>query len=76
MSFNVGDRVTRANDPYHPERGFRRGIVTRRYGRHGGLDGVRWYDPELYEVRFDDGTVGAAFFRHGLDRELASQEGR
>ena len=67
--FKIGDRVTRVNDVHHHERGFRRGVIVNRYGKHGGLDGVRWYDPELYAVQFDDGTISEGFFRHGLNAE-------
>jgi hypothetical protein len=66
--FEVGDRVTRPKDVYNRSP-LMHGTVTRRYGQDGGLDGVKWHDPELYEVRWDDGYVQKGFFRHGLDLE-------
>ena len=67
-ALQLGDRVKRDLDVFHPERGYRLGTVANRYGKHGGLDGVRWYDPEVYAVRFDDGNYEEGFFRHGLTR--------
>ena len=67
--FQPGDRVTRMVDVFVAARGVRHGIVTRRYGRRSRLG---WYDPELYDVRFDDGTIERSFFRHGLEREEPS----
>ena len=67
--WKVGDRVVRQIDVYDDSSPVRRGTVTRRYSQDGEFDGVRWHDPEIYEVLWDDGTVGRGFFRHGLDPE-------
>lgn len=45
------------------------GTVIRRYAKDGGCDGVRWHDPEVYEVRWDSGVIRGGYLRHGLDRE-------
>lgn len=76
--YEVGDRVVREVDVFDPKSTLMHGTVTRRYGRESGFDGVTWYDPELYEVQWDHGTIGRAFFRHGLRPEPAGtppQEG-
>jgi hypothetical protein len=69
-SFDKGDRVTREEDVFDQRSPLMHGTVVRRYARDGGYDGVRWHDPELYEVRWDTGVVGRAYFRHGLDPEV------
>jgi hypothetical protein len=70
--FAIGDRVRRDIDVFHPERGYRSGIIVNRYGKRGGLGGVTWYDHELYAVKFDDGRYEEGFFRHGLTPEEPS----
>jgi hypothetical protein len=70
--FKPGDRVTRPVDVYDSKSPIRHGVVVRRYGKawyRGDSDWPTGYDPELYEVKWDDGTAGKGFFRHGLDRE-------
>lgn len=65
--FEPGDRVTRPVDVFDKNSATLHGVVTRRYSQHGGFDGVTWYDPELYEVLWDDVGLRKGYFRHGLD---------
>jgi len=67
--YRVGDRVTRPVDVYAGQSPLRHGCVTRRYGKRGGLGSNHWFDPEIYDVLWDDGVEERGFFRHGLDPE-------
>lgn len=69
--FQVGDRVSRQIDVFDPSSGVRTGTILRRYGQHGGLDGVTWFDPEVYDVEFDDGKTEIGFVRHGLSPSVS-----
>lgn len=41
---------------------YRHGVIVRRYSAHGRFG----FDPELYAVRWDDGSETQGHFRHGL----------
>lgn len=72
MSFAAGDRVIRPIDVYGDHSKLKHGVVVRRYGQAWYRQDHTWpvgFDPELYEVRWDDGTVGKGYFPHGLDPE-------
>ena len=61
--FAVGQRVSRRIDAYDSKSPFRFGNVIRRYSRLN----TRYGDyPELYEVQWDDGSIGRAYLPHGL----------
>jgi hypothetical protein len=67
--YRVSDRVVRPLDVFDPFSPLRRGVVVERYGRRSMFG---WYDPELYAVRWDDGSIERGFFRHGLSRATLS----
>ena len=68
--YEDGDRVTREEDVFDPQSPRMHGTVIERYAQDGGFDGVRWHDPEVYAVRWDNGVVRRGYFRHGLDPEI------
>jgi len=63
----VGDRIQRRKDVYNVESPLRRGIAIARYSYQSEKFG---FYPEMYRVRWDDGTVEEGFLRHGLDKEI------
>jgi hypothetical protein len=73
--FEDGDRVTRPEDVFDARSPLMHGTVIRRYERDGGFDGVTWHDPEVYEVRWDNGVIRRGYFRHGLDFERHRETG-
>lgn len=64
--FNVGDRVTRRENVYDSSSNLMRGSVVRVYAIQNTKFGPY---PELYEVRWDNGSVKGGYLPHGLDKE-------
>ena len=68
--FMPGDRVTRHKDVYDRSSPIMHGTVVKVYGRKfQSLCLGSWNDGELYEVKWDSGKIGHAYFPHGLDKE-------
>lgn len=65
--FVPGDRVKRHEDVFDQSSRIKYGTVTCVYGKRLESSLGRWDDPELYEVQWDDGTVGRSYFPHGID---------
>ncbi|KKM67021.1 hypothetical protein LCGC14_1475370 [marine sediment metagenome] len=74
MSFQhtIGERVKREINIYHPEKGIRFGIVIKRYSRpekkYANLGITLGPYPELYDVKWDDGSFEEGFLPHGIDK--------
>jgi hypothetical protein len=62
--FSIGDPVMRQRDVYDQRKGFKFGIVIDRESRQSQFG----YYPELYRVRWEDGTEEGGFLPHGLVR--------
>lgn len=61
--FQTGNRVSRPKDIFAKVCKLKYGKVTRVFSEMG----TRFGDyPELYEVLWDDGTVGRAYLPHGI----------
>ncbi len=75
-AFKIGDRVTRPTNVFQPNSPIKHGTITHKYSSWGGINGCIWFDPELYSVQWDDGSVGKAYFRHGLDAEPATSRSK
>lgn len=66
LRFKVGDRVSREADLEIRNSPLKHGEVIRAYSKFN----TRFGDyPELYSVRWDDGTVENGFLPHGLDHD-------
>ena len=63
----IGDRVQRLVDVCDSKSPLRRGTIIERYSYQSDMFG---YYPELYRVRWDDGTVEKGFLPHGLHKEV------
>ncbi len=64
-TFRVGDTVMRLTDVYDAKSKMRTGIVLERYSDNQSRFGPY---PELYAVRWEDGTEQRGFLPHGLLR--------
>jgi hypothetical protein len=67
--FTVGECVTRPEDVFDARSRIKRGTVTECYDYHSRDFG---YYPELYAVRWGDGSEQRGFLPHGLDSEASS----
>lgn len=67
MKFKIGDRVKRLN---------KTGTVTRCYSRGFKFFGSVFLGPypELYDVKWDDGSTGNAYLPHGLVLEFVPDD--
>jgi len=66
--YEEGQRVKQEIDIYDPSRGTKKGTIIGRYSIPEHTIGyvVLGPYPELYKVRFDDGSVEQGFFWFGL----------
>ena len=71
--FQLNERVSREINVFAPEQGLRYGNVIEIYSvpkKDYGNGLVLGPYPELYKVRFDDGSVEGGFLPHGLNKEV------
>jgi hypothetical protein len=68
--FKVGDRVTRHMDVYDDTSLLLHGTVSGRYSQDGGLDGITWRNPEVYEVTWDCICTSRGYVRDRFDTEV------
>lgn len=68
--WQVGDRVQRMDNGV-----MRHGTIVDRYEYRGGIDGIQWDDPYVYNVKWDDAAKAeGGYFRLALDAEGASAD--
>jgi len=69
IQHSVGDRVSREIDIYDPKKGLKLGEVIKHYSRPREKYGDWWLGPypNLYDVKWDDGSIGKAFLPHGIN---------
>ena len=71
-NWRIGDRIQRHKDVFNLKSQLRHGIVILRYSIwDNGVSHDTYYGdyPELYAVRWDDGSFEKSFLSHGLVKE-------
>ena len=67
VPLEIGQRVSRRADVFDEKSPLMYGYVVRRYSQDAGINGVKWHDPEVYEVHWEhDAFPRRGYFRHGL----------
>jgi len=63
--FGIGDWVKRRVDVFDDSSPYRKGTVIKRYSKDSERFG---YYPELYDVEWEDGSVGKEYLPWGIQR--------
>ena len=64
--FKSTERVKRPIDVYNFNKGYKYGVVIKKYSEYSKVIQPKIFYPELYKVQWDDGTIGKGYLPHGL----------
>ena len=65
---NIRDKVKRPIDVYNFSKGYKYGVIIKKYSQYSKIIDQTLFYPELYRVKWSDGTIGKGYFPHGLDK--------